>query len=236
MTELVRYRLVGLGIAIIAIGFTAGVFGAIDLYDGPPAPDAISIDAPAYVVEPPVTEATTPSIRPTVPITRPPVDGPVASVTPSPDLVTRGTARQVTDLLPPIPIPGDCQSWRAVFAWYGATPDELEFFFGNARPWGVPRSNIIQGESKCGLDFINESTSDRYVCQLNGVHAQPGSAFGTYYGPGGWLWALFHLRGGRAVTTQAEASTVAAVPACLWLLRGGTTPNSFAGARSWRPQ
>ncbi len=99
----------------------------------------------------------------------------------------------------------------------------------------MPRHNIIWGESSCGLDFINERTSDRYVCMLNGVHAEPGYAFGTYYGPGGWLLELFGLRGGRQVTTQAEASTVAAVPACLWLLRGGGLPDSFAGARAWRP-
>ena len=149
---------------------------------------------------------------------------------------------QVTPTLPPptteprpVPVPGDCDSWAAVFRWYGATDREVEFFFVSGYPWGVPRTNIIRRESGCGLDFVNEATSDRYVCMLNGINWTPGYAYGTYY-PNGWPMDVFGFRGGRSITTQQEASNPAIIPACLWLLRGGTTPDAFEGVSHWRPQ
>jgi hypothetical protein len=178
---------------------------------------------------------------------------PETAVTVSPDLTpTPGTAvagmavsgaatstltatrRPPTTPPRPAPIPGDCARWAAIFTWYGATPLEVQYFFGDARPWGVPRSNIIGNETGCGSDFINESTSDRYICQLNGINWEPGYAYSTYY-PNGWPMDLFGFRGGRDVTTQAEASNPDLVTACLWLLRGGFTPDTFNGARHWMP-
>lgn len=118
----------------------------------------------------------------------------------------------------PVAVPGDCGSWRAIFAWYGATSSEIEFFFGNARPWGVSRTNIIFGESGCGLRFRNPDTSDTGICQLNGVHR-------------GWVGSLFGL---AIPNTEAGASNPDYVKPCLYLLRGGWTPNAFDGACNWR--
>lgn len=120
----------------------------------------------------------------------------------------------------PVGFPGDCASWRQVFAWYGATPLEVEFFFGNARPWGVSRTNIIWGESGCGLRFKNPDTGDTGICQLNPVHRS-------------WVSNQYGLRVGKSVS-ESEASNPAYVRPCLHLLRNGTTPNSFDGACNWR--
>jgi hypothetical protein len=138
----------------------------------------------------------------------------------------RGQQMQLTEPPPapttiparPVGYPGDCDSWRAVFAWYGATPLEQEFFFGNARPWGVSRTNIIWGETGCGLRFRNPDTSDTGICQLNGVHR-------------GWVRDLFGL---TIPTTEAAASNPDYVKPCLYLLRGGWTPDAFDGACNWR--
>lgn len=207
----------------LAAGITAFVVGAI--FVGDPVPtDLATLDAPVYATGTPVPARET--VRPvTLPLTAntsgaAPLDVPVSLAAP---LVTRGAP--VTDgppPAPPVPAAGDCGAWADVFRHYGATETEIA--------WFVP---VLQRETECGRDFINDDTSDRYVCQLNGVHAEPGYSYGTYYGEGGWMLELFGLRGGRAVTTQAEASTVLAVPACLWLLRGGTTPDTFAGAHHW---
>jgi hypothetical protein len=104
--------------------------------------------------------------------------------------LTEPPAAPVTVPARPVGYPGDCDSWRAVFAWYGATSREVEFFFGNARPWGVSRTNIIWGETGCGLRFRNPDTSDTGICQLNGVHR-------------GWVRDLFGL---TIPTTEAAAS------------------------------
>lgn len=157
---------------------------------------------------------------------------------------SRGTQVQVTPTSPPpttnppspVPVPGDCDSWESVFRLYGATDLEVQFFFGDARPWGVPRTNIAWLESRCGLDFINDNTSDRSICMLNGVHSQAGYADGILWPDGGWVLALFDLRGGRIVTTQAEASNPQYAAACLWLVRDGDEPDSFGGVNHWQPQ
>lgn len=222
-------RLAGLGVVAVVAVVLAAMFGALDLEDQSML-DAL--DAPVYAVEIPVAAGA--SVEPTAP---PAVSPPTSStarlvVVPDAPAARVGNAHQVTptdppppSTLPPVPAAGDCAAWMDVFRHYGATEREVA--------WFLP---IIRRESTCGTDFINDNTSDRYVCQLNGVHSQPGYAFGTYYGEGGWMLELFGLPGGRSVTTQAEASTVLAVPACLWLLRGGTTPDSFAGAYHWNPR
>lgn len=208
--------------------------------------DALTIDAPVYATSAPVPaevpSASSPSMLQVTPTSPPDVTTAGTSADPleyaevaDEALVARSAPIPGTTLPITRPPAGDCTAWADVFRHYGATELEVQFFFGNARPWGVPRTNIIGSESDCGRDFINENTSDRYVCQLNGVHSEAGYSFGTYYGPGGWMLELFGLRGGRAVTTQAEASTLDAVPACLWLLRGGFTPDAFDGVNHWQP-
>ena len=225
MSEQTRYRLAGLGVLAVVLAAASAAFGALDVQEQSML-DAL--DPPVYAVEPPVAAGA--EVEPTVPPTVSPTTSTAALVVvPSVPAARVGNAVQVTPTEPPqhpaTPAAGDCAAWMDVFRHYGATEREVA--------WFLP---IIRRESVCGTDFINDNTSDRYVCQLNGVHSQAGYAFGTYYGPGGWMLELFGLPGGRAVTTQAEASTVLAVPACLWLLRGGWTPDTFAGSYHWNPQ
>ncbi len=85
-----------LGLTVLAAGLVLAVAGIIDLRDQ----DEVDSIAPAvYAVVPPVTET-----------------GPVASVTP---LARPDRSAPITDpTAPPVPVPGDCASWRAVFAYF----------------------------------------------------------------------------------------------------------------------
>lgn len=121
----------------------------------------------------------------------------------------------------PVGLPGDCASWQEVFRHFGATDTEVHFFFVSGSPWGVNRSNIIFGESGCGLRFRNPETSDTGICQINGVH-------------NAWTSAIFGLRVGRSVS-EAEASKPEYAAACLYLLRNGGQAGSMKGACNWRP-
>jgi hypothetical protein len=131
---------------------------------------------------------------------------------------------QVTEPIPPpapvmpVAIPGDCGSWQAIFRWFGATDEEIYFFFVST-PWG--RKNVIYGETLCGTRFRNPDTSDTGICQLNGVHRP-------------WVMAEFGLRIGSGVS-EAEASNPYYAAACLFLLRGlSHEPNAFGLACAWR--
>ena len=106
---------------------------------------------------------------------------------------------------------GDCESLGRLFSYYGATKEELSFFIGQ---------EILRRESGCGLDTYNERTGDTGVCQLTHLHSKPGYFFGKYYEQG-WAVELFGLYvGSRYEGAQRDDPNI--IPACLWLLRGGS--------------
>lgn len=124
----------------------------------------------------------------------------------APPITTPGTT------IPPTPTPGDCSAWGQVFAWYGATPDEVAFF--------VPR--IIDRETDCGRDMLNDRTGDSGICQINNVHNRSGWFGGRWFDDGGWLLALHGLR------TRHDLESTRWADACLTLYR-------VCGAGAWRP-
>lgn len=193
MSERTRYRLAGLGIVIIVVGFIAATAGVLDLREQADV-DAITIDAPSYVVASPVTEATTPPSTASTPVpastsNRPPagVDGPVASVTSQPT-ITRGTAVQLTPTLPPPPMP-----WLAAIPEYGnrgaCTADEATVITSRFAARGAsPDSQswalwIASRETGCDTSQhnVNQRTRDDSYgwCQLN--------ARAGHFGPNGVL-------------------------------------------------
>jgi hypothetical protein len=116
---------------------------------------------------------------------------------------------------PPAPqtwTPGNCDSVAAVFRTRGATDNEIFFFFGRG---------VINRETRCGLDTLNEATGDSGICQINPVHNRAGYFWGKSYGDGGWLRAEFGLQ------TRQFTSSPAWVNACLYLYRkeGGSPWN-----------
>jgi len=142
---------------------------------------------------------------------------PVTIVTPATVTTpaTRGTQVQTTPTAPPTPpspSPGDCESWGEWFTHYGATDTERSFF--------VPR--ILDRETGCGRDTLNERTGDSGICQHNPIHNRAGYFGGRYFGDGGWLMALHGLR------TRQNTDSVTWVPACLTLYR-------VCGSRPWSP-
>jgi hypothetical protein len=114
-------------------------------------------------------------------------------------------SHQVADTLPapaptttvPAPVPGDCESWRPVFAYYGADQAALEFFIDGG---------ILRRESGCGLDTLNDDTSDSGICQINPIHQRAGYFGGVEFGTGGWLTALHGLATGIDTDNPAWAA------------------------------
>ena len=84
----------------------------------------------------------------------------------------------------PVIVPGDCESVRAVFDWFDPSGASSAFFVDQGVAWR---------ESRCGLDTINERTGDTGVVQINPTHNRAGYFGGTYFGDGGWLFALHGL-------------------------------------------
>jgi hypothetical protein len=106
-------------------------------------------------------------------------------------------------------IPGDCESVGAVFFDRGATEEEVNFFVGRG---------ILKRETGCGLKTVNPNTSDRGICQINGVHRRPGYFWGKRYGDGGWTAQL-------GVYHWTDPDSPVWVDACLYLYRReGTSP------------
>lgn len=184
--------------------------------------DTLTIDAPVYATAAPVQVEVPANTAPTVR---------AATPTSSPDVAAAGTSTSPTEYaeladtqvirsapipgttLPIVgPTPGDCDAWAEVFRSYGATATEVAFF--------VPR--IIDRESGCGRDTLNERTGDTGVCQVNPVHNRAGYFGQVQYGPGGWLLELHGL------TTRVDTANPAWASACLTLFR-------VCGSGPWRP-
>lgn len=120
-------------------------------------------------------------------------------------------------------IPGDCNSLELAFRNHGMTDDERDFFFGRG---------ILERESGCGQDTYNERTGDTGVCQLTHVHSESGYFFGEYY-ESGWAVELFGLYvGKRYAGYQRNDPNI--IPACLWLLRGGSFEPGQLFTEPWR--
>lgn len=194
------------------------VFGQVAI--GEPGLPGEGLAPPVYAVEAPVsaqnvTDPTGPSSpQPTTgcPQTREahgcvPVAGPVGSVTSSAVAVRGATVTvepSVAVGLPPVPVPGDCESWRPVLEHFGASPAEVAFFVD---------AGIFRRESGCGRDTLNESTGDSGVGQLNPVHNRAGWFGGREFGSGGWLLALHGL------TVRHDTESIEWANAALTLLR-----------------
>lgn len=166
---------------------------------------------PAAVVSVPVIVAATPTQS-----TLPPASSGLAATVTTPTPVERGPQVQVgpTPAPPvrPVPMPGDCLSWSGEFVARGATADEIRFFFGEG---------IVERESGCGRDTLNDATGDTGICQINNVQNRSGWFGGRYFGGGGWLLALHGLR------TRQVTDSPAWVDPCLTLYR-------VCGERPWR--
>ena len=149
----------------------------------------------------------------------PPVVEAVSAATAT-QLAVRGDTVQVADTIPapttttiPTPTPGDCESWRAVFRYHGASTETVAFFVDGG---------IISRESGCGLDTLNDDTDDSGVCQINPIHNRAGYFGGVEFGQGGWLMALHGLRTGIATDDPRWAA------ACITL-------HEVCGSGPWRP-
>lgn len=118
---------------------------------------------------------------------------------------------------------GNCESLAQVFRNYGMTDEEYNFFFGR---------NIIYRESGCGIGTYNNRTGDTGVCQLTHLHSEPGYFFGKYY-ESGWAVELFGLYVGKQYK-GAQRDDPNIIPACLWLLRGGTMTPGKLFTQPWR--
>lgn len=120
-------------------------------------------------------------------------------------------------------IKGDCDSLEELFRWHGMTDDESDFFFGNG---------ILWRESGCGLDTYNDRTGDTGVCQLTHWHSKPGYYAGIYYEKG-WATELFDLSVGKAHRgIHRDHHNI--IPACLWLLRGGSYEPGTVDRKPWK--
>lgn len=118
---------------------------------------------------------------------------------------------------------GNCDSLEELFRWHGMTDEESRFFFDD---------NILWRESRCGLDTYNERTGDTGVCQLTHFHSKPGYFFGRYYEQG-WALKLFNLQVGKTHGgVQRDHPNI--VPACLWLLRGGSYEPGTINRQPWK--
>lgn len=120
-------------------------------------------------------------------------------------------------------IPGDCDSLELAFRNYGMTDAESHFFFGQ---------NILNRESGCGRDTYNDRTGDTGVCQLTHLHSKPGYFFGKYY-DNGWAVELFGLYVGKQYGGMHK-NHPNIIPACLWLLRGGSFEPGTINRSPWR--
>lgn len=134
--------------------------------------------------------------------------------------VERGVAVQVevsttipAPVVEPVGVAADCESWRAVFAWRGASIAAQQFFVDDG---------ILARETGCGTDMLNESSGDSGICQINPIHNRPGWFGGQEFGPGGWLLAL------HGMTARQDLHSLGWVDACITLFevcgRGPWTP------------
>lgn len=120
-------------------------------------------------------------------------------------------------------VKGSCESLKQVFYHYGMTADEEAFFFGRG---------ILERESGCGRDTYNDRTGDTGVCQLTHLHSKPGYFFGEYY-ERGWAVELFGLYVGKRFSgLHKDHPNI--VPACLWLLRGGSFEPGTINRDPWK--
>lgn len=166
-----------------------------------------------------------------LPVTTTVAPGPIATAS-APAI--RETAVQIVETMPPPetfpdqPGKGDCDAWFAEFVRHGATEAELAYFFTG----GQSGKGIVYRETMCGLRTINPSTSDRGICQTNGVHAEPGYFGGRYFGMGGWLLALLDIRHPSRLDDGLDSDSTDWVDACLLLFRvcgkGPWTPNDYS--------
>lgn len=117
---------------------------------------------------------------------------------------------------------GNCDSLEQVFRNYGMTDRERDFFFGQG---------ILNRESGCGRDTYNDQSGDTGVCQLTHLHSKPGYFFGKYY-DNGWAVDLFGLYVGKA-HGGIHRDHPNIVPACLWLLRGGSFEPGTLNTDPW---
>jgi len=125
----------------------------------------------------------------------------------------RGTQVLVTATSPPtttIPIwtPGVCESFRPFF-----TVEAGEFFIDRG---------ILNRETRCGLDLLNERTGDSGPCQINPIHNRAGWFGGREFGDGGWLLELHGL------TTRENLDSIEWLAACQTLF-------DVCGAGPWKP-
>lgn len=124
----------------------------------------------------------------------------VVATTPPPATTTTTTR--------PRPTAGDCESYRP---WF--TPAAAAFFVDGG---------ILERESGCGRDLLNESTGDSGPCQINPVHNNPGWFDGREYGAGGWLYDLHGL------TARHQLDNVRWLDACQTLF-------DVCGRAPWTP-
>ena len=75
--------------------------------------------------------------------------------------------------------PGVCESFRPFF-----TEAAGEFFIDHG---------VLNRETRCDLDLLNEATGDSGPCQINPIHNKPGWFGGREFGDGGWLLELHGL-------------------------------------------
>lgn len=145
-----------------------------------------------------------------------------AAALPLPPAERVGTQHQVADTVPapastlpatPVPVAGDCDSWRPVLEHHGATAEAVAFFIDGG---------ILHRETRCGLDTLNEDTQDSGICQINPIHNQPGWFGGREFGPGGWLGNLHGLDAGVNTDDPAWAA------ACVTLF-------NVCGTGPWQP-
>jgi len=142
----------------------------------------------------------------------PPVELVESGTAPSLPAAERLGSFQATNTIPAPPargISGDCDSWAAVFLDQGGTDAEVAFF--------VPR--IIERESGCGRDTLNDRGGDTGICQIHPIHDRAGYFGGVYY-PNGWLMTLHGLH------TRVDTDSELWAGACLTLYR-------VCGAGAW---
>lgn len=197
----------------------AAMVGAIDMRE---QSYIDQIDPTVYAADTPVTTSAAetsvlPSPSPTVP--NPTTNAPgganvveVPEVSAAPLVARQSTVTDGPPPAPPVPAAGDCDAWADVFRHHGATDIEVAFF--------VPR--IIERESGCGRDTLNDQTGDTGICQVSPVHNRAGYFGRRYFDTGGWLHAIHGL------TTRVDTDSPTWAAACLTLYR-------VCGSGPWTP-
>lgn len=187
---------------LTSLAVAVGIFAMVGVPDVPSASGSAQTAAGVYLSAPAAVEA--------------------APLPPLPSAERVGIIHQVADTIPapastlpatPVPVAGDCDSWRPVLEHYGASSEAVQFFVDGG---------ILHRETRCGLDTLNEDTYDSGICQINPVHQRAGWFGGREFGPGGWLTNLHGLRVGVNTDDPAWAA------ACITLF-------NVCGTGPWRP-